>query len=56
MYPLGRAFVKRDDIVGVVVGFIPYLGWISIIFQRMLSTKYLILLIPIALGLVSSIP
>ncbi|KAI9670539.1 MAG: hypothetical protein M1831_005759 [Alyxoria varia] len=30
LYPPGRAFVGRDEIVGVVRGYIPWLGWPTI--------------------------
>lgn len=51
MYPPGRAFVTRDEIVGVVVGYVPYLGWVSIALQKAISTRYLLLLITIAFSL-----
>lgn len=53
MYPLGRAFVTRDDIVGVVVGYVPYLGWIPIALQDALSTKYVLVLIFIVVAVLS---
>ena len=30
LYPPGQAFVSRDDVVGVVRGYIPWLGWPTI--------------------------
>jgi signal peptidase len=51
MYPHGQAFVTRHEIVGVVVGYIPYLGWVSIILQHIFATRYLVLMITIAIGL-----
>lgn len=52
MYPSGRTFVTRDEIVGVVVGYVPYLGWVSIVLQKVISTRYLLLLITIAVCLI----
>lgn len=30
LYPLGQAFVGREEIVGLVRGYIPCVGWITI--------------------------
>jgi signal peptidase len=43
MYPDGRTFVTRDEIMGLVVGYIPYLGWVSIALQKVVEAKYLML-------------
>ena len=48
MYPDGRTFVTRDEIMGLVVGYIPYLGWVSIALQKVVEAKYLILLLVVA--------
>jgi signal peptidase len=52
MYPIGRAFVTRDDIVGMVVGYVPYLGWVSIALQKVISTWYILILIIAAVSLI----
>lgn len=31
IYPSGRTRVTRDEVVGLVRGYIPYLGWITIV-------------------------
>jgi len=49
MYPDGRTFVTRDEIMGLVVGYIPYLGWVSIALQKVVQAKYLILLLLVAI-------
>jgi signal peptidase len=30
MYPSGQSYVSRDEVVGLVYGYIPYLGWFTI--------------------------
>jgi hypothetical protein len=52
MYPIGRAFVTRDEIVGMVVGYVPYLGWVSIALQKVISTWYILILIVAAVSLI----
>jgi len=34
--------------MGLVVGYIPYLGWVSIALQKILEPQYLILLLVVA--------
>ncbi len=34
LYPAGQNFVDRDEIVGVVVGYAPLLGWATIVFNE----------------------
>ena len=34
--------------MGLVVGYIPYLGWVSIALQKILAAKYLVLLLVVA--------
>jgi signal peptidase len=34
LYPVGQHFVDRDEIVGVVVGYAPFLGWATIVFHE----------------------
>jgi signal peptidase len=45
MYPPGRTAVRRDEIVGLVVGYVPYVGWVSIAVQKVISSRYILLLI-----------
>ena len=30
LYPAGQSYVLREDIVGLVRGYVPYLGWFTI--------------------------
>lgn len=30
MYPPGQSYVLREDVVGLVRGYVPYLGWLTI--------------------------
>ncbi len=53
MYPDGQAVVTRAEITGLVVAYVPYLGWVTIALQKIFETKYLVLLILIALSLAS---
>lgn len=34
LYPVGQKFVDRDEIVGVVVAYAPFLGWATIVFEE----------------------
>lgn len=43
LYPPGRAFVSRDEIVGLVRGYVPFLGWAVIALQEVIWVKYLLL-------------
>ncbi|RJE26423.1 hypothetical protein PHISCL_01224 [Aspergillus sclerotialis] len=33
LYPFGQNFVGREEIIGVVKGFVPSLGWLAIALQ-----------------------
>lgn len=33
LYPVGQNLVDRHEIVGVVVGYMPFLGWATIVFD-----------------------
>lgn len=33
MYSEGQAYLRRDEIIGFVRGYVPFLGWIVIILQ-----------------------
>lgn len=41
----------RDEIVGMVVRYVPYLGWVSIALQKVISTWYTFLLVIVAVSL-----
>ena len=34
LFPAGQRFVDRDEIVGVVAGSVPFLGWATILFSE----------------------
>ncbi len=34
LYPSGRGFVNRSEVVGVVKGYLPCLGWVTIAFSQ----------------------
>jgi len=42
LYPPGRAFISRDGIVGLVRGYVPFLGWVLIALQEVIWVKYLL--------------
>jgi signal peptidase len=42
LYPPGREYVLREEIVGLVRGYIPFLGWMVIALQDFVWIKYLI--------------
>ena len=44
LYPVGQMFVDRDDVVGVVRFYLPFLGWPSIIISQYQWLKVLILI------------
>lgn len=46
LYPPGKEFVSRDEVVGLVRGYVPLLGWMVIALQESIWIKYL------AIGLV----
>ena len=43
LYPQGRAFISRDEVVGLVRGYVPFLGWVVIALQEVVWVKYLLL-------------
>lgn len=43
LYPPGRAFIFRDEVVGLVRGYVPFLGWMVIGLQEVLWVKYLLI-------------
>lgn len=42
LYPVGREFISRDEIVGLVRGYIPLLGWVVIALQEFVWFKCLL--------------
>jgi signal peptidase len=42
LYPPGRQYIHRDEVFGLVRGYIPYLGWVVIALQEIYWIKYLI--------------
>lgn len=50
LYPAGQRFVDRNDIVGVVVAYVPCLGWATILADENPWTKVLLI---VALPLIS---
>ena len=42
LYPPGRAFISRDEIVGLVKGYVPFLDWVVIALQEVIWLKYLL--------------
>ena len=42
LYPPGQKYVHRHQIIGVVIGYIPWLGWITIWLNEMPYVRYLL--------------
>lgn len=42
LYPPGREYALREEIVGLVRGYVPFLGWMVIALQEFVWMKYLI--------------
>lgn len=40
LYPKGWMLVTRDEVVGFVRGYVPFLGWLVISFQDVYWVKY----------------
>ena len=34
LYPPGQPYVKRQEIIGTVKGYIPYVGWVTILLSE----------------------
>jgi signal peptidase len=43
LYPRGQKYVHRDQIIGVVRGYIPKLGWITIWLNEMPFVRYFLI-------------
>lgn len=48
LYPEGRTLVMRDEVVGFVGGYVPFLGWLVIGFQDTYWMRYAALVIFVA--------
>lgn len=35
LYPLGQTYVYREQVIGLVRGYVPYVGWITLAAQEM---------------------
>ncbi|TVY16131.1 Signal peptidase complex catalytic subunit SEC11 [Lachnellula arida] len=42
LYPAGRQFISRDEVKGLVTGYLPFLGWMVIGLQEVVWVKYLL--------------
>lgn len=40
LYPGDRKYVYRDEIIGVVRGYLPFLGWITILLNEVPYLKF----------------
>ncbi|OKL63623.1 hypothetical protein UA08_00957 [Talaromyces atroroseus] len=45
LYPPGREFVSRDEVVGLVRGYVPLVGWLVICLHEVVWGKYFIFLL-----------
>ncbi|EEA21742.1 hypothetical protein TMatcc_008835 [Talaromyces marneffei ATCC 18224] len=52
LYPPGREYVLREEIVGLVRGYIPFLGWMVIALQEFVWIRYLIFGLGFGLALI----
>lgn len=43
LYPGGQEYVYRHQIIGVVKGYVPWLGWITIWLDSLQYMKYLLI-------------
>lgn len=53
LYPEGQEFVYRENIVGLVRGYVPYVGWISLWLKESPLFLYMITTVLVVLGVVS---
>jgi signal peptidase I len=54
LYPGDRTLVTREEVLGFVRGYVPFLGWIVIGFQESHWVKYSICIVAMILILFSS--
>lgn len=52
LYPRGREYFSRDEIVGFVNGYVPFLGWIVIGIREVYWVKFAIIVAFIGLVLI----
>ncbi|EIT80580.1 hypothetical protein AFCA_004908 [Aspergillus flavus] len=53
LYPEGQEFVYRENVVGLVRGYVPYVGWISLWLKESPLFLYIIMTVLVVLGVVS---
>lgn len=44
LYPKGQEYVRREQVVGLVRQYVPYLGWISILLKEAPLFKFALLI------------
>jgi signal peptidase I len=54
LYPPGREFVSRDEVVGLVRGYVPLVGWLVIGLQEVVWVKYCVFLLVTCFSLLGS--
>lgn len=54
LYPVGQAFVYRDQVVGVVKGYLPYVGYITIALNESAWFRGVMIALLLTVGLLSS--
>lgn len=42
LYPFGQNYVLREQVVGLVVGYMPYVGWITLAARTFSGFKQLL--------------
>lgn len=53
LYPEGQSFVYRENVVGLVRGYIPYVGWTSLQLKESPLILYIVVAVLFAVGMVS---
>ncbi|KAE8132834.1 hypothetical protein BDV38DRAFT_274837 [Aspergillus pseudotamarii] len=53
LYPEGQEFVHRENVVGLIRGYVPYVGWISLWLKESPLILYIITFVFVVLGVVS---
>ena len=43
LYPVGRTSATRQEVVGLVAGYVPFIGWAAIAFQETAWMKFVLL-------------
>lgn len=54
LYPVGQDFVHREQVVGVVKGYLPYVGYITIALNESAWFRGVMIAILLSVGLLSS--